>query len=40
MGGTINTKQITDHWDELLRLTASLRLGTVTASLLLRKLAS
>lgn len=40
MGGTITTKQIADHWDELLRLTASLRLGTVTASLLLRKLAS
>jgi TnpA family transposase len=40
MGGTINTKQIMDHWDELLRLTASLWLGTVTASLLLRKLAS
>jgi hypothetical protein len=40
MGGTINSKQITDHWDELLRLTASLRMGTVTASLLLRKLAS
>lgn len=40
MGGSINTKQITDNWDELLRLTASLRLGTVTASLLLRKLAS
>jgi len=40
MEGTINTKQITDHWDELLRLTASLRLGTVTAALLLRKLAS
>jgi TnpA family transposase len=40
MGGTINTKQITDHWDEMLRLTASLRLETVAASLLLRKLAS
>src|SRR5438270_13574772 len=40
MGGSVNVKQITDHWDELLRLTASLRLGTVTASLLLRKLAS
>ena len=40
MGGAVNVKQITDHWDELLRLTASLRLGTVTASLMLRKLAS
>jgi TnpA family transposase len=40
IGGTVNVKQITEHWDELLRLTASLRLGTVTASLMLRKLAS
>jgi TnpA family transposase len=40
IGGAVNVKQITDHWDELLRLTASLRLGTVTASLMLRKLAS
>src|SRR5438270_3643186 len=40
MGGSVNVKQITDHWDELLRLTASLRLGTVTASLMIRKLAS
>jgi TnpA family transposase len=40
MGGSINTKQIIDNRDELLRLTASLRLGTVTASLLLRKFAS
>ena len=36
----MNVRQITEHWDELLRLTASLRLGTVTASLMLRKLAS
>src|SRR5712691_1143160 len=40
IGGAVNVKQITDHWDELLRLTTSLRLGTVTASLMLRKLAS
>jgi TnpA family transposase len=40
IGGTVNVRQITEHWDELLRLTASLRLGTVTASLMLRKLAS
>ncbi len=33
MGGSITTKHITDNWDELLPLTASLRLGTVTASL-------
>jgi TnpA family transposase len=31
IGGAVNVKQITDHWEELLRLTASLRLGTVTA---------
>ncbi len=40
MGGSLNTKLITDHWEELLRLVASLRFGTVTASLILRKLAS
>lgn len=40
IGGTINVRQIKDHWEDLLRLTASLRLGTVTASLMLRKLAS
>jgi TnpA family transposase len=40
IGGAVNVKQITDHWDELLRLTALLRLGTVTASLMQRKLAS
>jgi TnpA family transposase len=40
IGGAVSVKQITEHWDELLRLTASLRLGTVTASLMLRKLAS
>ena len=40
IGGAVNVKQITEHWDELLRLSASLRLGTVTASLMLRKLAS
>ena len=40
IGGTVNVRQITEHWEELLRLTASLCLGTVTASLMLRKLAS
>jgi hypothetical protein len=40
IGGTINVRQISEHWEDLLRLTASLRLGTVTASLMLRKLAS
>jgi TnpA family transposase len=40
MGGTINVRQICEHWEDLLRLTTSLRLGTVTASLMLGKLAS
>jgi TnpA family transposase len=40
IGGTINVKHIRAHWDELLRLAASIRQGTVTASLMLRKLAS
>jgi TnpA family transposase len=39
IGGTLNSKQITAHWDALLRVCASLKLGTVTASLLLEKLA-
>lgn len=38
--GTINTRAITAHWDEILRLVASIRTGTVTASLMLRKLGS
>lgn len=40
LGGTINVKQIEGHWDDLLRLTSSIRKGTVTASLILGKLAS
>ena len=40
VGGTINTKQIRSHWDEILRLATSIRQGTVTASLMLRKLGS
>ena len=40
LGGTINLKQIEGHWDDLLRLTGSIRKGTVTASLILGKLAS
>jgi TnpA family transposase len=35
---TINTSLILEHWDELLRLAGSLKLGWVTASLLLNKL--
>ena len=38
IGGAISTKQITAHWDEALRLAASIQHGTVTASLMLRKL--
>jgi len=40
MGGTINIKQIRAHWDDILRLATSIRQGTVTASLMLRKLGS
>ena len=38
IGGTINEKQIHSQWDEILRLAASIKQGTVTASLMLRKL--
>ena len=31
IGGTINTKNIRSHWDEILRLATSIRQGTVTA---------
>ena len=40
IGGTINIKHIRAHWDEILRLATSIRQGTVTASLMLRKLGS
>jgi TnpA family transposase len=40
IGGTLNVKHIRAYWDDLLRLAASIRQGTVTASLMLRKLAS
>jgi TnpA family transposase len=40
LGGIINVKQIEGHWDDLLRLTSSIRKGTVIASLILGKLAS
>ena len=39
-GGTINIKYIRDNWDDILRLGASIRQGTVTASLMMRKLSS
>jgi len=40
IGGTINEKHIRSQWDEILRLAASIKQGTVTASLMLRKLGS
>ncbi|KRP72580.1 hypothetical protein AYJ70_27450 [Pseudomonas monteilii] len=40
IGGTLNIKHIRAHWDEILRLATSIKLGTVTASLVLRKLGS
>jgi TnpA family transposase len=38
IGGKINLKDIRSNWDEVLRLIASIRTGTVTASLILGKL--
>ena len=40
IGDAINIKHISSHWDEILRLAASIKHGTVTASLILRKLGS
>lgn len=40
IGGTINQKQIRDHWEDILRLASSIQQGTVTASLILRKIGS
>ena len=40
IGGTLNVKQIRDHWDGILRLATSIKQGTVTASLMMGKLAS
>ena len=40
IGAALNLKQIRTHWDEILRLAASIQQGTVTASLMLRKLGS
>lgn len=39
-GERLKIKQIRAHWDEILRLTTSIKQGTVTASLMLRKLGS
>lgn len=40
IGGTLNIKHVRTHWDEILRLATSIKQGTVTASLMLRKLGS
>ena len=40
IGGTLNLKHIRAHWDDILRLATSIKQGTVTASLMLRKLGS
>ncbi|MCB1741715.1 MAG: Tn3 family transposase, partial [Gammaproteobacteria bacterium] len=40
IGGTLNSKLVRAHWDEILRLATSIKQGTVTASLMLRKLGS
>lgn len=39
-GGTLNIKHVRAHWEEILRLAASIKQGTVTASLMLRRLGS
>jgi TnpA family transposase len=40
IAGSVNVKLLQTQWDDLLRLAASIRHGTVTASLMLRKLGS
>lgn len=40
MGGAIREKQIRENWAEVLRLAASIQRGTVTASLMLSRLAA
>lgn len=40
VGGSINVKAIRSHWNEILRLATSIKQGTVTASLMMRKLGS
>jgi TnpA family transposase len=40
IGGNLNINSIQAHWDDILRLAASIKQGTVTASLMLRKLGS
>ena len=40
IGVPLNLKRIRSHWDDILRLATSIKQGTVTASLMLRKLGS
>jgi TnpA family transposase len=40
IGGALNIKHVRAHWDEIMRLATSIKQGTVTASLMVRKLAS
>lgn len=40
IGSTLDIKHVRVHWDEILRLATSIKQGTVTASLMLRKLGS
>ena len=40
IGGVINLCKIEENWDETLRMTASIRAGTVAPSALLRRLAA
>lgn len=40
IGGTINERKIRENWDHLLHLNSSVLRGTVTASLILKKLSS
>ncbi len=40
ISGKVNVKKIRENWDDLLRLNSSVRRGTVTVSLILKKLAS
>jgi len=40
IGGTLNLKPVRRLWDDILRLATSIQQGTVTASLVLRKLGS
>ncbi len=40
VAGNVNLKVIRDYWEDILRLAASIKMGTVTTSVILRKLAA